>query len=60
VIATRSGLLVVDDDCVVSTSEKAPGDSKASPEGKAAMAAAKEEEHEEQAQAAADAAKAKH
>lgn len=38
VIATRSGDLVVDDDCVVSSSEKAPGNSKASPEGKAAKA----------------------
>jgi len=89
VIATRAGDLV-DDDCVVSSSEKAPwikgddfapvtdtvllnlncnsgvasaktsGNSKASPEGKAAMAAAKQEEQQEQAQAAADQAKAKH
>ncbi len=90
VIATRAGDLVDDDDCVVTSSEKAPwikgddfapvtdtvllnlncnsgvasaktaGNSKASPEGRAAMAAAKEEQQQEQAQAAADAAKAKH
>ena len=89
VIATRAGDLVDDDDCVVTSSEKAPwikgddfapvtdtvllnlncnsgvasaktaGNSKASPEGKAAMAAAKEEQQQEQAQAAADQAKAK-
>jgi len=88
VIATRAGDLVDDDDCVVSSSEKAPwikgddfapvtdtvllnlncdagvasaktsGNSKASPEGKAAIEAAKEQEQQEQA--AADAAKAKH
>ena len=90
VIATRAGDLVDDDDCVVSSSEKAPwikgddfapvtdtvllnlncdagvasaktsGNSKASPEGKAAIEAAKEQEQQEQAQAAADQAKAKH
>ena len=90
VIATRAGDLVDDDDCVVSSSEKAPwikgddfapvtdtvllnlncdagvasaktsGNSKASPEGKAAIEAAKEQEQQEQAQAAAEAAKAKH
>jgi len=41
-------------------SNKAAGNSKASPEGKAAIAAAKEEADQEQAQAAADQAKAKH
>ena len=90
VIATRAGDLVDDDDCVVSSSEKAPwikgddfapvtdtvllnlncdagvasaktsGNSKASPEGKAAIEAAKEQEQQEQAQAAADQAKVKH
>ena len=90
VIATRSGDLVDDDDCVVTSSEKAPwikgddfapvtdtvllnlncnagvasaktsGNSKASPEGKAAMAEAQKEAQQEQAQAAADQAKAKH
>lgn len=90
VIATRSGDTVDDDDCVVTSSEKAPwikgddfapvtdtvllnlscnagvasaktsGNSKASPEGKAAIAAANEEAKQEQAQAAADQAKVKH
>lgn len=90
VIATRSGDLVDDDDCVVTSSEKAPwikgddfapvtdtvllnlncnagvasvkasGNSKASPEGKAAMAEAQKEAQQEQAQAAADQAKVKH
>ena len=90
VIATRAGDLVDDDDCVVTSSEKAPwikgddfspvtdtvllnlncnagvasaktaGNSKASPEGKAAIAAAKQEEQQEQAKAAADQGKAKH
>jgi hypothetical protein len=90
VIATRTGDLVEDDDCMVTSSEKAPwlkgddfapvtdtvllnlncesgvasaktsGNSKASPEGKAAIAAAKEEAQQEQAQAAADQAKVKH
>ena len=89
VIATRAGDLVNDDDCVVSSSEKAPwvkgddfapvtdtvllnlncdagvasaktsGNSKASPEGRAAIEAAKEQEQQEQAQAAADQVKAK-
>lgn len=90
VIATRTGDLVDDDDCVVTHSEKAPwikgddfapvtdtvllfldcnsgvasartsGNSKASPEGRAAMAAAKKEAQQQQEQAAADQAKAKH
>ena len=90
VIATRSGDLVDDDDCVVTSSEKASwikgddfapvtdtvllnlncnagvasakmsGNSKASPEGKAAMAEAQKEAQQEQAQAAADQAKVKH
>ena len=90
VIATRSGDLVDDDDCIVTSSEKAPwikgddfapvtdtvllnlncsagvasakssGNSKASPEGKAAIAAAQQEAQQEQAQAAADQAKVKH
>ena len=90
VIATRSGDLVDDDECVVTSSEKAPwikgddfapvtdtvllnlncnagvasaktsGNSKASPEGKAAMAEAQKEAQQEQAQAAADQAKVKH
>ena len=41
-------------------SAKTSGNSKASPEGKAAMAEAQKEEQQEQAQAAADQAKAKH
>ncbi len=41
-------------------SNKASGNSKASPEGKAAIAAAKEEADQEKAQAEADQAKAKH
>ena len=41
-------------------SAKAPGNSKASPEGRAAIAAAKEEAEQEQAQAAADQTKGKH
>jgi hypothetical protein len=90
VIATRSGDLVDDDDCVVASSEKAAwtkgndfapvtdtvllnlncyagvasaktsGNSKASPEGKAAMAAAQKADQQEMAQAAADQAKGKH
>lgn len=90
VIATRSGDTVDDDDCMVTSSEKAPwikgddfapvtdtvllnlncnagvasaktsGNSKASPEGKAAIEAANEEAKQEQAQAAADQAKVKH
>jgi hypothetical protein len=90
VIATRAGDSLDDDDCMVTSSEKAPwlkgddfapvtdtvllnlncnagvasakdsGNSKASPEGKAAIAAAKEEADQEQQQAAADATKAKH
>jgi hypothetical protein len=90
VIATRAGDLVDDDDCVVTSSEKAPwikgddfapvtdtvllnlncdagvasaktsGNSKASPEGRAAIEAAKEQQKQEQAQATADQAKAKH
>jgi hypothetical protein len=90
VIATRAGDLTDDDDCMVSSSQKAPwikgddfapvtdtvllnlncesgvasaktsGNSKASPEGRAAIAAAKQEEQQEQAQAAADQGKAKH
>ncbi|OBB08999.1 hypothetical protein A5662_08900 [Mycobacteriaceae bacterium 1482268.1] len=90
VIATRVGDILDDDDCVVSSSEKAPwikgndfspvsdtvllnldcysgvasaktaGNSKASPAGRAAMAAAKQQAQQEQAQAAADQAKAKH
>ena len=90
VIATRTGDILDDDDCVVTSSEKAPwikgddfsrvtdtvllnlncnsgvasaktsGNSKASPEGKAAIAAAQQEAQQEQAQAAADQAKAKH
>ena len=90
VIATRSGDSLDDDDCMVTSSEKAPwlkgddfapvtdtvllnlncnagvasakdsGNSKASPEGKAAIAAAKQEADQEQQQAAADATKAKH
>lgn len=90
VIATRTGDLIDDDDCMVTSSEKAPwmkgddfapvtdtvllnlnceagvasaktsGNSKASPEGKAAIAAAKEEAQQEQAQASADQAKVKH
>jgi hypothetical protein len=90
VIATRTGDLVDDDDCMVTHSEKAPwlkgddfspvtdtvllfldcdagvasakasGNSKASPEGRAAMAEAKKEAQQEQQQAAADQAKAKH
>ena len=89
VIATRAGDLVDDDDCVVSSSEKAPwlkgddfarvtdtvllnlncdagvasaktsGNSKASPEGRAAIEAAKEQQ-QEQAQASADQSEAKH
>jgi hypothetical protein len=90
VIATRTGDTLDDDDCVVSSSEKAPwikgddftpvtdtvllnlncnfgvasaktsGNSKTSPEGRAAVEQAKEEAQQEQAQAAADQAKAKH
>ena len=90
VIATRSGDLLDDDDCIVTSSEKAPwikgddfapvtdtvllnlncsagvasakssGNSKASPEGKAAIAEAQQEAQQEQAQAAADQAKVKH
>ncbi len=90
VIATRSGDSVSDDDCVVTSSEKAPwikgdsfapvtdtvllnlncsagvataktpGNSAASPEGRAAIAQAKQEAEQEQQQAAADQAKAKH
>jgi hypothetical protein len=90
VIATRTGDIVDDDDCVVASSEKAPwikgdefapvtdtvllnlncnsgvasaktaGNSKASPEGKAAIAAAQQQEQQEQQQAAADQAKVKH
>ena len=90
VIATRSGDLLDDDDCIVTSSEKAPwikgddfapvtdtvllnlncsagvasakssGNSKASPEGKAAIAQAQQEAQQEQAQAAADQAKVKH
>jgi hypothetical protein len=87
VISTRTGDLVNEDDCVVTSSEKAPwikgddfapvtdtvllnlncnagvasaktsGNSKASPEGKAAMAEAQKEAQQDQAQAAADQAK---
>ena len=87
VIATRVGDIVNDDDCVVSSSEKAPwikgddfsavtdtvllnlncysgvaseksaGNSKGSPEGKAAMAAAAQAAQQDQQQAAADQAK---
>jgi hypothetical protein len=90
VIATRVGDITEDDDCVVTSSEKAPwlkgddfapvtdtvllnlncnsgvasaktaGNSKASPEGKAAIAEAKQEAQQEQDQAAADQAKVKH
>lgn len=90
VIATRTGDILSDDDCVVTSSEKAPwlkgddfapvtdtvllnlncnagvasakqaGNSTASPEGKAAIAAAAQEAQQEQDQAAADQAKAKH
>jgi hypothetical protein len=90
VIATRTGDILDDDDCMVTSSEKAPwikgddfspvtdtvllnlncnsgvasaktsGNSKASPEGKAAIAAAQQEAQQEQAQAAADQAKARH
>lgn len=88
VIATRSGDLVDDDDCMVTSSEKAPwikgddfapvtdtvllnlncsagvasakesGNSKASPEGRAAIAEAQKDQ--EQAQATANQAKVKH
>jgi hypothetical protein len=90
VIATRTGDILDDDDCMVTSSEKAPwikgddfspvtdtvllnlncnsgvasaktsGNSKASPEGKAAIAAAQQEAQQDQAQAAADQAKARH
>jgi hypothetical protein len=90
VIATRTGDLLNDDDCMVTSSEKAPwikgddfapvtdtvllnlncnsgvasaktsGNSKASPEGRAAIAEAQKEAQQEQQQAAADQAKAKH
>ncbi|MFV8165876.1 hypothetical protein ACNQVK_27890 [Mycobacterium sp. 134] len=90
VVATRSGDSEADDDCVVTSSEKAPwlkgdnfspvtdtvllnlncsagvasaktpGNSAASPEGRAAIAAAKQQAEEEQQQAEADQAKAKH
>ena len=90
VIATRTGDILDDDDCVVTSSEKAPwvkgddfapvtdtvllnlncnsgvasaktsGNSKASPEGKAAIAAAQQEAQQEQQQAADDEAKATH
>ncbi|MFV8053330.1 hypothetical protein [Mycobacterium sp. 48b] len=90
VVATRSGDSEADDDCVVTSSEKAPwlkgdnfapvsdtvllnlncsagvasaktpGNSAASPEGRAAIAAAKQQAAEEQQQAEADQAKAKH
>lgn len=84
VIATRSGDTMPDDECVVTSSEKAPwikgdkfatvtdtvllnlncsdtvanathpGNSAASPEGRAAIAAAKQQAAQSQAQAAAD------
>ncbi|OBB33414.1 hypothetical protein A5792_09700 [Mycolicibacterium peregrinum] len=90
VVATRSGDSEADDDCVVTSSEKAPwlkgdnfapvtdtvllnlncsagvasaktpGNSAASPEGRAAIAAAKQQAAEEQQQAEADQAKTKH
>ncbi|MBX8689898.1 PASTA domain-containing protein [Mycobacterium sp. 20091114027_K0903767] len=90
VVATRSGDSEADDDCVVTSSEKAPwlkgdnfapvtdtvllnlncsasvataktpGNSAASPEGRAAIAAAKQQAEQEQQQAEADQAKGKH
>ena len=90
VVATRSGDSEADDDCVVTSSEKAPwlkgdnfspvtdtvllnlncsagvasaktpGNSAASPEGRAAIAAAKQQAQKEQQQAEADQAKTKH
>lgn len=89
VIATRSGDMLADSDCVVTHSEKAPwikgddfarvtdtvllfldcnagvasattpGNSAASPEGRAAIAAAKEQAAKDQAQAAANQTKGK-
>jgi hypothetical protein len=90
VIATRAGDILDDDDCIVSSSEKAPwikgdsfapvtdtvllnlncnagvasnkqaGNSKASPEGQAAIAAAQQQAQQDQEQATADTEKGKH